>query len=240
MKMQRWFLITFLMPFLYGYGNPSLDQLALESGTDKSSAYHNYTKIYERFFGELREKPIRFLEIGIYKGDSVKLWENYFPSAELHFIDISLNNVQYFSNRSHYHLVDQANIPALQLFAHSVSGEFDIIIDDGGHTQIQQISSFLALFPFVKKGGYYVVEDLHTSYWKLFGGGGYNECPLAGNGTCIEFLKQLVEKVNYPGARTWCADIEKMPPHLRKDLDYFQEHIEGINFFSSLCIIEKR
>jgi hypothetical protein len=47
----------------------------------------------------------------------------------------------------------------------------DILIDDGGHTMKQQIVTFEVLFDHVKQDGVYLVEDLHPSYWKEFGGG---------------------------------------------------------------------
>lgn len=238
MKYLLIFVVIFAHAFSHDIFYQSLDELALSAGTTKSSACHYYTKVYEKFFEVLREKQIRFLEIGIYKGDSVKMWEQYFPNAELHFIDINLDKCEHFSERSRYHLIDQSNITALQTFGNNV-GEFDIIIDDGGHTMVQQINSFKALFPFVKKGGFYVIEDLHSSYWKAYGGHGTLERPKAGKNTCVEFLKQLVEKVNFSGARTRCADIEKCSETLRSTFDYEQAHIAGIYFFSSLCIIEK-
>ena len=46
----------------------------------------------------------------------------------------------------------------------------DILIDDGGHTMRQQIVTFEEMFDFVKDGGVYLCEDLHTSYWKSYGG----------------------------------------------------------------------
>ena len=47
----------------------------------------------------------------------------------------------------------------------------DILIDDGGHTMNQQITTFEVLFDKVKEDGIYLCEDLHTSYFKYFGGG---------------------------------------------------------------------
>ena len=116
----------------------------------------------------LEDKPIKFLEIGIFEGASVKLWEEYFKNADLHFIDITFQNIKHFSNRSHYHLCDQENPESLQAFIQKTGGDFDLIIDDGGHTMKQQITSFVTLFPYLKSGGIYIIEDLHTSYWSWF------------------------------------------------------------------------
>ena len=146
-----------------------LDQMALETGTDKSSRAHNYTEIYAEHFAPLRNQSIKFLEIGIAAGESVRLWENYFPNASLHFIDICRDGIQYYSPRSHYYFLDQADPQALQEFAHLSGGSFDIIIDDGGHFMHQQIISFQTLFPYLQSGGLYIIEDLHTSYWTSHG-----------------------------------------------------------------------
>ena len=214
-----------------------MDQLAVTAGIDKSSAFHNYTKVYAQYFKECRDQPINFLEIGIYEGNSVKFFENYFSHADLNFIDNKPESIKYFSNRSKYFFIDQLDIPALQRFS-SEKGPFDVILDDGGHTMTQQISSFLALFPSVKPGGLYVIEDLHTSYWRQFGGS--DNLSKADEGTTVGFLKGLVDQLNFFGASTWCADPEKFSPGTETLMTYVRDHIESIHFYPSLCIIEKK
>jgi hypothetical protein len=229
------FIIISLYSNLFSFNQEEydkLDQLALLSGADKGSNYHNYTAIYSQHFCNLRHEPIKFLEIGIYTGKSVAMWENYFTNAELHFMDITFERVQYFSPRSKYHLLDQQDRAALKHFAHQV-GQFDIILDDGGHTMEQQISSFVSLFPHVKKGGMYIIEDLHTSYWPAFGGGNHS-------GTTIEFLKKLIDDVNYVGNKTCRASHETQDPTFMKNLNNFQKDIESLNFYDSVVIIKKR
>src|SRR5882757_9979464 len=49
-------------------------------------------------------------------------------------------------------------------------GNPDIIIDDGSHVNEHMIDTFKILFPLLKDGGVYVVEDTQTSYWPEFGG----------------------------------------------------------------------
>lgn len=217
-----------------------LDQLALQAGTDKSSAFHNYTKVYADYFGPIKNKPIVFMEIGIYKGNSVKLWESYFPKADLHFIDNTPAFIEYNSTRSHYHIIDQTNWYGLHALVKTIEGEFDIILDDAGHTMVGQIGTFQTLFQYLKSGGIYIIEDLHTSYWQHFGGNGSVAHPKAGPGTCIYYLQALVDDLNYTSARTECADEEKVPVHIRQTLNYYQDQIESIHFYKSLCIIRKK
>lgn len=218
-----------------------LDRLALEAGTDKASSGHNYTEIYATFFAPIRDAPIKFLEIGIFTGSSAWLWDRYFPNAELHLID---NNQDVFSfkkpPRANYHIVDQADPNALREFISNVGGDFDIIIDDGGHQMHQQIISFQNLFPFVRSGGLYIIEDLHTSYWTLFGGKGSPGNPLVGSETATEFLKNLVDDLNYTSSFTGHADWKKTPNEVWMNLNEYQKDIHSIHFYKSLCIIRKR
>lgn len=211
-----------------------MDAIACEVGADKGSFYHDYTRVYSKYFSPFREAPIKFLEIGLYKGSSAHLWEQYFPKAELHFMDICFDLVEHSSGRSMYHLVDQSKPDQLKGFIQDVGGGFDIILDDGGHTMNQQITSFKELFPHVKSGGMYIIEDLHTSYWKSFGGGN----PRGPN--TISFLKGLIDDVNYVGATSAKAKHIDMPEELENKLSYYQKEIESIHFYDSIAIIFKR
>lgn len=251
--MKCFFLLFFLTPSLlladkafeintqeYEY----LDQLALvldpKCDSGKSSNWHNYTEIYSYYFGPIKDKNLKFLEIGINKGSGVKLWENYFQNAELHFIDISFNHVEYFSKKSHYHIADQANPSDLLQVMHKTDGKFDIIIDDGGHTMAQQIISFSTLFPYLNSGGIYIIEDLHTSYWQFYGGSGTITHPKAGSNTTIQFLKNLIDDVNFVGARTCSANHKINLNSIKHELSIYREQIFSMHFYDSICIIIKR
>lgn len=155
----------------------------------------------------------------------------------MHFIDIAYKNILYHSSRSHYHFIDQSNKEDLHAFASQI-GPFDIILDDGGHTMDQQINSLNALFPYLKAGGLYIIEDLHTSYWEVYGGSGNIE--KANDGTAVGFLKDLIDHVNFPGSASACADASKLPEHLKLQMNDFRACIESLHFYTSLCIIVKK
>jgi hypothetical protein len=236
-----------------------LDNLALQAGTDKASSTHNYTLAYAQHFEPIKDDPIKFLEIGIYEGNSVKLWENYFKNAELHFIDRSFESIKYESPRSHYHLACQENRQDLNRFITESGGNFDVIIDDGGHRMEQQIISFEHLFPHLNSNGIYVIEDLHTSYWSCLGGGNHGQ-------TTIAVLKHLIDKVNYASAfinhsrndkdpiKTFnnidssivsgnflsSANRELISDLVKSKLDIYQKEILSICFHSGIVFIKKR
>lgn len=217
-----------------------IDQHAINAGSDKSSLYHNYTKVYGNYFADLKHQPIVFLEIGIDQGASVKIWESFFKNAEFHFIDNNQAAIQYHSTYSHYHILDQANVEALTNFANGIGKTFDVIIDDGSHMVNHQLISFDTLFPYLSPGGIYIIEDLNTSYWKPYGGDGTLKEPKAGPQTTIGFLKGLVDDVNRSGAMTGCADIRKTPKSIHEKLSCYQKEIEFIHFYNSICVIKKR
>ena len=188
-------------------------------------------------------KILKFLEIGFWVGRSASMWDNYFthPKTKICFIDINPDYYQYTKNlspRCSLHMVDQENISMLQKFIHEVGREFDIIIDDGGHTMNQQITSFKALFPYVKKGGMYIIEDLHTSYWNNFGSEGNCDNPKASPNSTIRFLQALVDDLNFVGAKSCYANREKYVP-LLANLSEYQRDIASIHFYTSICIIFK-
>ncbi len=218
----------------------TLDAIGLKAGTDKSSNYHSYTQVYDKWFHSFKDEPIKFLEIGIYKGHSAQMWEEYFTNAELHFIDISDKRIEYQPQRATYHFLDQSSRDDLRAFVNKVGGGFDLIIDDGGHTMEQQLASFKVLFPQLKPGGIYVIEDIMTSYWRDYGGAGTFKKPKASAQSMTEFVKARIDDLLYAGARTGCADFEKTRPGIRAKLNKYQTHIQSMHFYPGICMIIRR
>lgn len=241
--MKRTLLLLFLGIYSYGMADKVfefnqqeykyLDELALPC-TDKSSSFHDYMEVYSHYFHAIKDKPIKFLEIGICRGGSVQLWENYFKNAELHFIDLNLDLLSYSAKRAKYHLLDQSNIEQLHDFVNKTGGQFDVILDDGGHTMVQQLTSFKVLFPHLKSGGLYIIEDLHTSYWPTFGGG------LKQPQTTVEFIKSLVDDVNFIGERMGRASRRQDLTSVQNELTLYRDQILGIHFYTSVCVIIKK
>jgi hypothetical protein len=220
----------------------TLDELGVHYNTDKSSLFHHYTKIYEKYFDPIKEKPLKFLEIGFSQGCSARMWEDYFSNADLYFIDINPETLTLLHDfkRTRLFLVDQENPAKLLSFINDVGGDFDMIIDDGGHTMKQQITSFKTLFPFVKSGGIYIIEDLHTSYTYVpYYADGYGTAN-PNQETAVQFLQNLVHAINYPGAHTGCADYKKCRADILAHLTEHEKEIESIHFYSSLCFIFKK
>ncbi|HUU87504.1 MAG TPA: class I SAM-dependent methyltransferase, partial [Candidatus Glassbacteria bacterium] len=99
--------------------------------------------------------------IGVFNGASMKIWRDYFVNSQIFGIDY-VDKSEYDAERIKTIIADQANREQLTKVFQDLP-EMDIIIDDGGHTMEQQQVSLGILFPYLKDGGIYVIEDLGTS-----------------------------------------------------------------------------
>jgi len=162
----------------YGY---TLDKLCPTSEfwyydklNDKIKYYnkyvHNYYIEYAQHFHKKRNTALKVLEVGVYTGFSMLLWERYFPNAEIYGIDINIEGI-YYDNKNPYQLCkdkerinlfefDGTDKEKLDEFIKKVGGDFDIIIDDASHLGDHQIKTLIHLLPHLKKDGIFVVEDI--------------------------------------------------------------------------------
>jgi len=150
---------------------PTLAQLCAQHNTDKCPRHHNYVEVYDKLFPSVRNSTRRILEIGILEGDSLRLWEAYFPSARIFGLDIG-PKPQVNSERITTMVADQGKRKDLLAALERFGRDYDIIIDDGGHSMLQQQLSFAMLFPALRRGGVYIIEDVATSFPQLYPGYG--------------------------------------------------------------------
>jgi hypothetical protein len=208
---------------------PTLDALALRHGVDKSSKVHGYTRAYERHLAAWRQRPLALLEIGIGGGASLRMWRDYFPQATIYGLDVKdcrldPSRVRTFQGR-------QADEDVLERLL-AVTGPLDLVIDDGSHLWADQIASFRKLYPHVKPGGYYAVEDLHTSYWDAY---------KSGDQPTLTFLRGLVDDVNLHGRSGY--GLPRNDPEyaaLRLDWNVYERTIDSITFYKSIAFVQKK
>ena len=150
---------------LHNMKKKSLTEIGTKYNTDKATG-HKFTDFYERYVSKYNNPNI--LEIGIYYGASLKMWEEYFGKPLIVGVDIN-DKKEYESENIKTIVADQSDFNQLKECLKYAS-EYDIIIDDGSHIIGHQISTLCNMFPYLKSGGVYICEDLHTS----FIGGQYN------------------------------------------------------------------
>ncbi len=138
----------------------SLLELGKEADSDKGR--HDYLVSYESRFRSFRAKAVSLLEIGIMRGGSLRLWRDYFQQGLIYGLD-ACEECLFLEDRITTFLGRQENPSILNKIVKQ-SGPLDIIIDDGGHCGTQHVASFEVLWPHVKPGGWYCIEDAMSLY----------------------------------------------------------------------------
>ncbi len=199
--------------------------------TDKGDENHSYKgvsylDVYAKCLAPFRGKPISMLEIGVFRGESLRMWKRYFPGSNIYGLDIDPGTKQFEENRICIEIGSQADAAVLEGLAKK-SGGFDIILDDGSHVNKHMIKSFDCLFKHLKKGGVYIIEDLGCSYFPLDQGN----------------VREVWPGMKYnPADETLDNDRLDMDEFFKKiisDMDHRQGDILSIQFWSSTCLIFK-
>lgn len=142
-------------------------------GIDKGSLHegHMYTLIYEEQMKPFLDKEPVIVEIGIsdqrFPGGCLKFWDVIFEKMKYYGFDIlDCNNLEFNKEKISVFMGDQNNVDDLENFIehYDLSNKIDFLIDDGSHQHEHIITSFTTLFPYLKTGGKYFIEDLHAGW----------------------------------------------------------------------------
>ena len=133
-----------------------------------SSKYTKYFDVYEKLFNKYKGKDINFLEIGVQNGGSLEIWKNYFgENSKIIGIDLNPSCKKFEKDNIYIEIGSQSDQRFWADFF-SKYGMIDIVLDDGGHTNYQQIVTLDCCIKKIKDGGLLITEDTHTSYIDLF------------------------------------------------------------------------
>jgi cephalosporin hydroxylase len=139
------------------------------SFTDKNTV-HSYFNTYQSLFQHKFNDSNNILEVGVYHGGSIKLWNDLFPNSSVFGIDIQDNidnNLKsQLNNNSNIHLFINHDAYNSDFVSDNLSHiKFDILIDDGPHT-LDSMKSFISLYsPLMNEGGILVIEDVPDLNW---------------------------------------------------------------------------
>lgn len=197
---------------------------SLEKISDKWDPYFD---VYERHLAKFIDRAPRVLEIGVQNGGSIDMWLQYFgPGTTVVGIDVDPNCLQH-SYPADVEIVigDQGSVEFWQKFMQTHS-DFDIVIDDGGHSMQQQIVTLEQMYPRLNQGGVFLVEDTHTSYMQPWGG------QVNGKNTFLAYAKSLTDYLNQ----------EHIPPGFisRKTMSVFGNSLSSMSFYNSVVVFEKQ
>lgn len=217
------------------------------SGTDKVTD-HAYHYAYTRYLSHVRFTDLRMLEIGLGcdmgygPGASLKLWHAFLPCAKISFVEYDRDcsvkwkdSVEKEAGGKLY--IGSQDDPALlgEIVADAkAEGGFDMIVDDGSHIPQEQMSTLRALWPAIKPGGIYVIEDLHDHYFLQRPLDGYEppELPIPLYQRLIHLINCRIEsfyKFDVSG-RSWCRN--------EVQLSMF-ENVISVDCQPELCVLVK-
>ena len=208
-----------------------LDELGQLSGTDKSSAEHNYLNKYEFFLSKWKNKRFNILELGVFKGASIKMWGEFFPNATVYAVDIDPNTKKFTTGNRRVIIADLSlyqNVSELTVL------KPDIIIDDASHMWRHQVMALIVLFDSLPHGGVYIVEDIETSF-KGYEYSFYNDASI----TCYDFLSAVAEVVA-SGEYLRDSNVSAAVYKFADEINELAINIEMISFIKSSCIIIKK
>jgi hypothetical protein len=123
--------------------------------------WRHYFEPYHRHLSRFCGTQCAMLEIGVYGGGGLSMWRDYLgKGARIFGVDIDPTCKRLEKDGTKIFIGDQANPDFWNAFLKEAP-EFDIVLDDGGHTPRQQITTLEWLLPAVKPGGVFVCEDIH-------------------------------------------------------------------------------
>ena len=183
--------------------------------------WHHYIPLYDRYFSQFKNRPVRFLEIGVAQGGSLELWRKFFgQDAIIYGIDIDPNCKKFDGRAGQVRIGSQTDKDFLESVVREMGG-IDVVLDDGSHHMERTPLSLEFLFPLLSHGGIYMIEDLHTSYWKGFGGGYRTKASF------FSLLSRIIDDMHH-----WYHPYDL-------EAETISKNCTGIHIHDSIVVLEK-
>lgn len=180
--------------------------------------WRHYFEIYQRHFEKFVGQEVHVLEIGVYSGGGLALWQHYFgPKCRLYGVDILEACKSFETESTKIYIGDQSDRDFWKRIRAQVP-RIDIVIDDGSHFPEHQIVSMQELLPHVAPGGVYLCEDIYRHHNDFY-----------------DFVSGMTNQLNELGkAKPGSDDFhEGMMPNS------FQRDIHSLHLYPQVAVIEK-
>jgi hypothetical protein len=192
---------------------------SFKASSKYSIKWSNYFEIYENILKKYVNKKITLVEIGVGNGGSLLMWKK-FLGKNANIIGVELNpDAKKLEKYGFKIFIGDQSDPGFWKSFYKKVKKIDILIDDGGHTNLQQITSLMESLNYINNNGVIVVEDTHTSYmnYKGFKNPSIN--------SFINFSTNLIE------------NIHRRNPMLKKKMNKISEKIYSIEYYDSIVAI---
>jgi len=209
--------------------NNSMLQYGQLYNTDKVT-HHEYHKYYEPVLKPFYNSHGSIIEIGLGTGVSLPMWKNLFKYAHIYGVDKEYENRG--DDRHTIYKADQSKMNDLNNLKKSLTDKNVFFInDDGSHIPEHQLLTFNTLFPIVAEGGFYIIEDIETSYWTRGECYGYKtNYGYKHPNSMIEIFKEAADIIN----REFIVDKTRLSNKIQH-----YDYIESITFARNCIIVKK-
>ena len=121
---------------------------------------HGYSKIYEKYFKNIKNEALNILELGSFYGNAAASFYYYFRKSEIYSGDIFPDLYRYSSSRVKNFYINTSDEDSIKKNILVKERKFNIIIEDASHSLKDQIISLFLLFKKIQPGGIFVCEEL--------------------------------------------------------------------------------
>jgi len=187
-----------------------------KKGDKRSIKVDSYFQVYEELFSRYVGQPVVFVEVGILNGGSLFMWREYLgPQARIIGIDFNPGAQQWAAHGFEIHIGDQSSAEFWDDFYRRV-GPIDVLLDDGGHTNKQQLTTAVKAFDRVNDGGLIVIEDVCASYMRQFDN--------PSSRSFVNFAKFVIDSVN------------RRNSNLRPTRNGYWRRVYSVAFYESIVV----
>ena len=177
----------------------------------------NHFEIYDRLLLKYRNGEVTFVEVGVLDGGSLFMWRDFFGNqARIIGIDQNPDATKWTAHGFEIHIGDQSSPEFWSDFYKKV-GKIDVILDDGGHENYQQMTTLISSLPYIKQGGLIVIEDIATSFMRF------------GNFSKYSFFNLLNSEIE---------SMHKPFPGTSNLRNGFLKGLFSVTWFTNVCAIE--
>ena len=140
-----------------------LCDIATKNGTDKAPWGWGYTSTYFRWLAERRAEIKTILEVGVWKGASLRTWRDFFPNAKIFGFEIDPGFEVVGEDRIKTFAIDGYLAETYAGPIMQEIGAVDFFVDDALHFEGPQVKLFGFVWPHIAPGGVYAIEECHNN-----------------------------------------------------------------------------
>ena len=183
-----------------------------------SIKYDTYFSAYEALLQKYVDCEVTVVEVGIFNAGSLFMWRKFFGSkARIIGIDLNPDAREWEKHGFEIFIGDQSSDSFWTDLFQKI-GKVDVLIDDGGHTNRQQIVTSHYAIQNINDGGLLIVEDVHTNYFREFGN--------PSRYSFVNFAHRIVDGIN---SRAYA---------LRRTYAQYSSRVYSVSFFESMVAFQ--